>query len=295
MANEVALLERLQRLSALQPQVALSPSDDPASFDHLTVDFPVVVRHEGQWLLFYTGSDGKSFRLGIASSQDLQNWNRLGLVWDYDAHQNVAASWLLRHNDLDEPMAKLRRGLFWMAYVRTEQGSYWGSLELAFSPDLERWRPFDANPVLTSKEGDAWEKAGLTAPCLIEREHLFWLFYIGRNGLPSMGVALSTDFLVWSRDMENPLVQFSPDYLTGRPFLVRHGRQWWLLVGNGREIKVAVSEDLRRWKVLEKETLTFNGVGNPSSPYLFLHDGKLWLFFAGEKDGKRHIFFVCGD
>jgi hypothetical protein len=110
MANEVALLERLQRLSALQPQVALSPSDDPASFDHLTVDFPVVVRHEGQWLLFYTGSDGKSFRLGIASSQDLQNWNRLGLVWDYDAHQNVAASWLLRHNDLDEPMAKLRRG-----------------------------------------------------------------------------------------------------------------------------------------------------------------------------------------
>jgi len=294
MANEVALWERLQRLSALQPKVVFSPSDDPTAFDCLGVDFPFVVRYEGQWQLFYTGFDGKNFRLAIASSQDLQNWQRVGLVWAPETQQNVASAWLLRHNDLDEPMAKLRRGLFWMAYVKVTDQKCWGSLELAFSPDLERWQPFDANPILTAKEGDAWESAGLTAPCLIEREHLFWLFYIGRNGLPSMGVALSTDFLVWSRDMENPLVQFSPDYLTGRPFLVRIGRQWWLLVGNGKGLKAAVSEDLRRWRVLD-ETLTFSGIDNPSSPYLFLHDNRLWLFFAADAGGRRHIFCVSSD
>lgn len=296
MANEVALWERLQRLSALQPRVVLSPSDDLSSFDSSSVDFPTIVRHEGRWELFYTGFDGKAFQISVALSQDLINWQRAGLALEPDENQSAAAAWLLRHNDLDEPIAKLRRGVFWMVYVRpSEQESCWGSLELAFSPDLKQWKPFAANPILTAKEGEAWEKAGLTAPCLVEKEHLFWLFYIGRNGLPSMGVALSTDFLVWSRDMENPLVQFSPDYLTGRPFLVRHGRQWWLLVGNGEGIKAAVSEDLRRWRVLEEDPLTFDGIKKPSSPYLFLNDGKLWLFFSAERDGKRHIFSVASD
>lgn len=296
MANEVALLDRLQRLAALQPRVALSPSDNLEAFDSLSVDFPFIIRHEGQWLLFYTGFDGKTSRLGIASSRDLQNWERVGLVWESEGQRNVAAAWLLRHNDLDEPIAKLRRGVFWMVYLRTiGQDSCWGSLELAFSPDLEHWRPFDANPILTPEDGGTWERAGLSSPCLIEREHLFWLFYVGRNGMPSVGVALSTDFLFWSRDKEKPLVQFSTDHLMGRPFIVRYNHQWWLLTGDREGLKVAVSENLRLWKILETEPLTFSGIDNLSSPYLFWYGDRLWLFFAGEEGGKRHIFFVSGD
>ncbi|MCS7191660.1 MAG: hypothetical protein NZ937_01580 [Armatimonadetes bacterium] len=294
MANEVALWERLRRLSALQPKIVLSPSNDENSFDSQTVDFPFIVRYEGSWRLFYTGFDGKTFRLGVATSTDLQNWKRAGLIWNLPEGQNVASAWLLKHNDLDEPIVKLKRGLFWMAYTKSWE-SQWGSLELAFSTDLEIWHPFEANPVLTAKEGEAWENAGLTSPCLIERQHLFWLFYLGRNGLPSLGVALSTDLLIWSRDLENPLIQFSPDYLEGRPFIVRDGNRWWLFVGDSKGFKAAFSEDLRRWQVLEDETLTFNEIDNPSSPYLFLQEGKLWLFFAANQGGKRHIFCVVGD
>ncbi len=293
MANEVALWERLQRLSALQPKAVLSPYNVETAFDSEAVDFPFVIRHEGEWKLFYTGFDGSTFRLGVASSQDLQNWERVGLVWKLPESQSVASAWLLRHNDLDEPIAKLRRGLFWMAYAKF-QDSQVGSLELAFSPDLEIWRPFEANPILTAKEGEAWENAGLAAPCLIERQHLFWLFYIGRNGLPSLGLALSTDLLIWSRDMENPLVQFSPKYLSGRPFIIRHADKWLLLVGDGSSIRIAFSEDLRRWQVKD-EALTFNGLENPSSPYLFLHENRLCLFFSADKNGKRQIFCVVDD
>ncbi|MCS7264261.1 MAG: hypothetical protein NZ805_05455 [Armatimonadetes bacterium] len=294
MANEVALWDRLRRLSALQPRVVFSPSDDEFAFDSKAVDFPFILRHEGEWKLFYTGFDGKTFRLGVASSTDLKNWKRTGLIWNLPEGQNLASAWLLRHNDLDEPIAKLRRGLFWMVYAKS-QGDQWNSLELAFSPDLEIWRPFDANPILTAREGEGWENAGLNAPCLIERQHLFWLFYIGQNGLPSLGLALSTDLLVWSRDMENPLVQFSPNYLSGRPFIVRHENLWWLIVGNGKGLKAAFSQDLRRWQVIEDEPITFNGLDNPSSPYFFLSDGKLWLFFAANREGKRHIFCIFSD
>jgi len=294
MANEATLLERLQRLSALQPHLVLEPSENPADFDAFRADFPILLRHEGVWQLFYTGFDGHFFRLGVAVSPDLQHWERRGVLWDGMQGRHIAAAWVLRHNDLDEPFAKLRRGVFWMVYVRVTEGSEcWGKLELAFSPDLERWQPFEANPILTAQEGDAWERTGLSTPCLLEREHLFWLFYVGRNGLPSLGVALSTDFLVWSRDMENPLVQLMPHYLTGRPFLVREGRQWWLLASDGQGLRVAVSEDLRRWRLLEGVALTFEGVQSPASPYLFWHDHRLWLFFAAEREGRRCLFCVC--
>ncbi len=293
MANEVALLERLQRLTALRPRLILAPSEDPTAFDARLVDFPAIVRHEGAWRLFYTAFDGQTFRIGMATSPDLLQWQRQGPLWQEVPGLGTAAAWILRHNDLDEPMAKLRRGVFWMAYVRVASQDGWGTLELAFSPDLEQWKLFDANPVLTPQEGDAWEHAGLSTPCLLERQHLFWLFYLGRNGLPSLGLALSTDFLVWSRDMENPLVQFEPNFLAGRPFLVRHGQQWWLLVGDGQGLRVALSDDLRRWRVLEDVSLTFDGLQSPTSPYLFWHDQRLWLFFSAEQEGRRCIFCVA--
>ncbi len=294
MANEVAFLERLQRLFALQPRCVLSPATDPSAIDALLVDFPVIIRHEGAWKLFYTAYDGQTWRIAVASSENLVDWQRGEALGTEALASGVAAPWVLRHNDLDEPIAKLRRGMFWMAYVRVDQtNEHWGSLELAFSSDLERWSPFDANPILTPQSGDAWEHAGLSVPCLIERQHLFWLFYLGRNGLPSLGVALSTDFLVWSRDMENPLVQFSPNFLMGRPFFVRQGQQWWLLVSDGQGLRFALSEDLRRWRVLEEVSLTHPDLQKPASPYLFLHDQQLWLFFSAEREGKRHIFCLC--
>jgi hypothetical protein len=299
MANETVLLQELWRLQKTSPTVALLPTGDATTPDAVGVDFPVVLRYEGEWLLFYTAFDGQQRSIAVAASPDLQGWERRGVVLrrgeegQFDAG-GVMAAWILRHNDWDEPLPKLRRGMFWLAYsgAATPDASA-AAIGLAFSPDLTHWRRFDANPILSARDGELWEKGSVGSPCLLERENLFWLFYVGQNDVPSVGLALSTDFLVWSRDLENPLLQ-SETGLLGRPFLVRQYRRWWMLFGDEEGLSVATSEDLRHWRLLDEPPLTFDGLHRPASPYLFWHGGKLWLFFAAERDGQQGIFCVAG-
>ena len=299
MANETVLLQELWRLQKTSPTVALLPTGDATTPDAVGVDFPVVLRYEGEWLLFYTAFDGQQRSIAVAASPDLQGWERRGVVLrrgeegQFDAG-GVMAAWILRHNDWDEPLPKLRRGVFWMAYsARAMPDASTTAIGFAFSPDLMHWRRFDANPVVSVREGERWEKGGIDAPCLLERENLFWLFYVGRDDVPSVGLALSTDFLVWSRDLENPLLR-SETGLLGRPFLVRQQRRWWMLFGDEQGLRFATSEDLRHWRLLDESPLTFDGLHRPASPYLFWHGGKLWLFFAAERDGQQGIFCVAG-
>ncbi len=298
MANEMELMNMMRRAAASPPKAVLLPTGSEGDFDSMVVDFPFVVRYEGEWRLFYTGFDGERFRVGVAHSKDLRTWQRGGAVLcggdddRFDAH-SVKAMWLLRHNDLDEPMAKMKRGLFWMAYTGfSELKTPTGAFGLVFSSDLEHWHRFEANPVLTAKEGNAWEKGGLTAPCLLERDKLFWLFYTGHNGAPAIGLALSTDFLVWSRDLENPLMRLEGGSVLGRPFVVRHQGQWWMLVSDGEGFRCALSEDLRRWRLLNEPPLKFQGVTDPANPYLFWQDGALWLFFSAQQNGRQGTFCV---
>lgn len=299
MANETVFWQELGRLQKTSPTAVLLPTGDATTPDAVGVDFPVVLRYEGEWLLFYTAFDGQRRSIAVAASPDLQRWERRGVVLQrgedgqFDAG-GVMEAWILRHNDWDEPFPKLRRGMFWMAYsgLATPEAST-AAIGLAFSPDLARWRRFDANPVISAKEGEPWEKRGMNAPCLVERENLFWMFYVGQNDVPSVGLALSTDFLVWSRDLENPVLH--PERgLFGRPFLVRQQQRWWMLFGDEQGLRVATSEDLRHWRLLDEPPLAFDGLHRPASPYLFWHDGKLWLFFAAEQDRQRGLFCVAG-
>lgn len=296
MANEMELLNMLRRAAMSPPEAVLLPTGREGDFDSVKVDFPFIVRYEGEWRLFYTGFDGEKFRIMVARSDDLRSWRRGVVVLSggnerrFDAH-SVTAMWLLRHNDLDEPMAKMRRGLFWMAYTGlAEPKATSGAFGLVFSSDLEHWQRFEANPILTARDGDLWEQGGLTAPCLLERDKLFWLFYTGHNGAPAIGLALSTDFLVWSRDLENPLMRLDGGGMFGRPFVIRYQQQWWMLFSDGERIRCALSGDLHRWRLLDELSLTFQGVTNPANPYLFWHDSVLWLFFSAKQNGRQGIF-----
>lgn len=295
MAMEMDLLNALRQASS-QLEAVLMPTGQEGDFDSLSVDFPFVVRYEGQWRLFYTGFDGQHFRVGMARSEDLQSWQREGIVLDVGSANSfdaggVSASWILRHNDFDEPMPKMRRGLFWMAYLGSDEPKKTtGDIGLAFSSDLHRWERFEANPVFSPKDGDDWERKGLTTPCLLEREHLFWLFYAVHDGSSAIGLALSHDFLVWSRDLENPLVHLDENCY--RPFIFRYRGQWQMLFSSPDGIRCAVSDDLRRWKVLDEPVLTMgesNFIGNPC---LLWHNGTLSLFFTAQGDERRGIFCV---
>ncbi|GBC99128.1 hypothetical protein HRbin17_01649 [bacterium HR17] len=297
MAAETTLPQWLWRSRQVVPKPVALPSQPAEPSAHFFVDFPCVVRYEGAWWLFYTVADGQHQRIVAAVSDDLHTWQHPKVVLDKGAKDQfdaagVAAAWVLRHNDLDEPLPKLRRGMFWLAYRGHAADSVTSAIGLAFSSDWNRWQRFDGNPILTVHGGEPWEQAGLQDPCLLERDHLFWLFYVGRNDRAAVGLALSTDFLVWSRDLENPLLRSETD-LIGRPFCVRYQRRWWILVGDGEGLRAASSDDLRHWRWLDEPPLTFEGLTRIANPYLFWYDGKLWLFFSAEQDGRRQIFCVA--
>ena len=57
------------------------PNGAPGEFDDLFASDPCVLRHEGQWLMFYFGlcSDGHA-RDGLATSPDLRNWTKSGEI-----------------------------------------------------------------------------------------------------------------------------------------------------------------------------------------------------------------------
>jgi beta-xylosidase len=67
-----------------------------------------------------------------------------------------------------------------------------------------------------------------------------------------------------------------------------------MLFGDEQGLRFATSEDLRHWRLLDEPPLNFDGLHRPASPYLFWHGGKLWLFFAAERDGQQGIFCVAG-
>ena len=59
----------------------------PGTFDDQATWTGSVLRHEGRWLLFYTGlrkGDGPRQRIGLAVSEDLETWTRTDLVLEAD-------------------------------------------------------------------------------------------------------------------------------------------------------------------------------------------------------------------
>jgi len=68
MANETVLLQELWRLQKVPPTVALLPTGDVTTPDAVGVDFPIVLRYEGEWLLFYTAFDGQQRSVAVAAS-----------------------------------------------------------------------------------------------------------------------------------------------------------------------------------------------------------------------------------
>ncbi|RLF39470.1 MAG: hypothetical protein DRN21_03515 [Thermoplasmata archaeon] len=50
-----------------------------------------------------------------------------------------------------------------------------GRIGFVFSDDLRHWER-TKDPILRPEEGDQWERGGLYKSCLVEHDHMFYLF-----------------------------------------------------------------------------------------------------------------------
>jgi predicted GH43/DUF377 family glycosyl hydrolase len=259
--------------------------------------------------MIYVGWDGRGYRTWLATSTDLVNWVKKGILLDRGpqgsfTQHNIAMTLILRENEL-YGAGQLRKvdGMYigtYHAYPSAgyEEGS--AVIGLCYSKDLINWKVGD--PILRALETAGWEAGGLYKSWLMGHDGVYYLFYNAKTSggpggwIEQTGLATSEDLTNWKRHESNPLVTIGErgsfdDIFASDPCVFHHNKFWWMFYfgnssdGHARE-SVAYSPDLIHW-VKSNEVLVDVGVED-SVDSLHAHkpgmiaspDGRLYHFYT---------------
>ncbi len=288
-------------------QLVIAPSYMKGAFDSHAVDCPFPFFHEDRFWMTYVGWDGNGYQTGLASSDDLLNWRKEGLLLGRGAKgsvtaYNAALTCILRDNELLGP-STLKRvgGRFVGTYHAYPEPGYEAGpavIGLCFSDDLRSWdvRP----PVLEPNPSYGWEAGGLYKSWLLESEGTYYLFYNAKNRtsdpwIEQTGFATSSDLIHWTRHPANPVLKVGSggafdDRFASDPVVLKHESAWLMFYfglcsdGHARD-SVAFSDDLIYWRKSEEILIDVGPAG--SIDYRYAHkpgiigkDGNLYHFYC---------------
>jgi alpha-N-arabinofuranosidase len=257
---------------------------------------PDVVRFQDRYLMYYSidrGSDG--FAIGIAESDDLTNWKKVGEVLpegDYE-RRGLAA-----------PAAMVRDGKVHLFYQTYGNGPK-DAICHAFSDDGLRFTRNLTNPIFRPT-GD-WNVGRAIDAEVIEWQGRLLLYCATRD--PQMrvqklvvaGAPIDSD---WGRDtwtqlcdasILEPELPWEQQCIEAAAVIEHDGRLYMFYAGaynnSPQQIGCAVSTDGISWKRLSNEPLLPNGAAHEwnasesGHPGVFRDDdGQTYLFFQGNND-----------
>lgn len=251
-------------------RLVIAPSYKAGAFDSHAVDCPFPFHHDNRFWMTYVGWDDIGYQTGLASSDDLLNWKKEGLLIGRGlegsvTEYNVALTCILRDNGLlGSGVLKPVDGRFvgtYHAYPEPGYESGPGVIGLCYSQDLRQWDL--APPVLAPNPSCEWEAGGLYKSWLLESEGMYYLFYNAKDRtewpwVEQTGLAYSRDLGNWERWPDNPVVRVGvlgefDDRFASDPCVLRHQDTWVMFYfglcsdGHARE-GVAFSRDLRHWQ-----------------------------------------------
>jgi predicted GH43/DUF377 family glycosyl hydrolase len=151
---------------------------------------------------------------------------------------------------------------------------------LAWSDDLLFWEKDKRNPIFgPSGIVDSADYLGASGPFIWHEEGVYYLFYFGLTGAgyeagnKTLNLAVSDNLYSWKRYESNPIIipsgnGFRRDAIW-HPNVVKHNEKYFLFfnasgVHDGVEeefIGYAVSDDLKNWKVEDKNSPILTGSG----------------------------------
>jgi len=172
-------------------------------FDSEHVYNPMVVYHDSLYWMWYAGSNGTNWQIGLATSKD-------GVQWKKHPDNPVlkigaAGKWDDKH--LTAPFVMRDGGVFKMWY-RGESAQFpgKGSTGYAESPDGINWERYSANPVF-APAASGWDSRSLTIYPIVKRDGKYEGWYGGSDGSTSqIGYATSSDGINWQRYPNNPVL-----------------------------------------------------------------------------------------
>ncbi len=288
----------------------LTGSGIGGAFDCRAVDCPLPFEHNGRFYMTFVGFDGKGYQTGLAVSDDLLNWEKLGVMLPRGCNRDwdkvgMACTTLLMENDLfGRRTLKKYKGKYWMMYHSYPgEGYESGSAEigLAWTEDesLMHWE-FSPEPVYSYRGGAPFERGGLYKSWLLEHEGTFYMFYNAKNNAEGgwreqTGMAVSKDMFHWKREESNPVVPvtdgawdsvFASDPVVFYDSVKKQWVMFYYGLGNLSACNsIALSDDLIHWEKYPIPTLTIGGRGTIDSTYahkpgIIWHDGCLYHFYC---------------
>ena len=294
------------------PKPVLTGSGQKGAFDEQAVDIPFVFRHGDEWRMMYVGFDGNGYQTAMARSDDLLNWEPMGLIlprltgsgrWDSIGQ---AGTWLIKESDNLRCTPKLKKidGKYWMVYHSYPgEGYETGAAEigLAYSQDenLMNWTLLE-KPVFSWREGADWERGGLYKACIIHDGSRYVMFYNAKTtNVPwfeETGMAFSDDLFNWKRHDGNPVLKVDEGRWDRRfvsdPYVVKDGDYWlnfYFGLGPGHAQEgLAFSKDLLNWEKVDEPILPHGQPGSLDSGHahkasIVWHEGRLYHFYCATR------------
>lgn len=249
----------------------LSPGQS-GDWDDAGLLYCKVLLVDSTYTMWYSGRDGSTSRIGLATSPDGVIWTKhptnpvldVGSPGQWDAYY------------VEDPAVLLQNGTYYMVYTARPQLSE-QQIGLATSPDGINWQKYAGNPVLVGQPG--WEGPNVTVGSMLFKDGIFHLWYSADgSGLWQAGYA--TSLLEYSplgvgsgpvgvpektslqQNYPNP---FNPETVVG--FGLAESGQVRLEVFNalGQRVKILVAGEL----AAGQHSARFDGAHLPSGTYFY--------------------------
>jgi predicted GH43/DUF377 family glycosyl hydrolase len=249
--KSLALVESRDGIHWSKPEIVLGPN--PKTDWEADINRPIVLRHAGQYHLWYTGQARGHSWIGYATSPDGRTWTRMSdkpVLSPGERWEKVAV--MCPHVLWDD-----KAGLYRMWYSGGEQNEP-NAIGAASSSDGVTWKKDPANPVFRPDPGNRWEQDRVTGCQVIPEPGGYLMFYIGfeNESRARIGLARSPDGVTWQRHPANPIISTGAGQAWDadavyKPFAILGGLRWMLWY-NGRrggveQIGLAVHEGRELW------------------------------------------------
>jgi predicted GH43/DUF377 family glycosyl hydrolase len=165
-----------------QPEPVFFPDNDSLKiyeWEGGVEDPRVVESPDGKYIMTYTSYDGKTARLMLAISDDLNRWNKHGIVLKGKYKNTWSKSGAIVAKQIGENIvAQKVNGKYWMYFGDTD-------LFILSSDDLIHWEPLEENgqlkKVLSPRPGYFDSRLVESGPFALIREEGILLIYNGMN------------------------------------------------------------------------------------------------------------------
>jgi predicted GH43/DUF377 family glycosyl hydrolase len=281
--------------------------DHPQAFDSEKVECPMVIRHQGRWLMFYSGlrktGQGLESTIGRAVSDDLIHWRDRRQVLKRGPEGRFD------HGGLSGPFVWAEGDQLFMIYIGFPRLGYEarpGRHGLATSTDGLHWKKAPFNPIHGPGPKGSWNDEIVYKVFVMRHEGRYWMFYNAygtQDHCEQIGLATSTDLRQWKEHPDNPLLRKGDDprrdrdnVIIGDPWILRRDGRWemYYFAYDGRHARecLATSNDLIHWKKSPYNPIM--DAGPPDSydaihchkPCIIEHKGVYYHFYTAVGPGR---------